>query len=100
MAENKGGGSSRKLSNLDMVWRIAARYPGKIICAGLALLTAAVATLAIPEGFRRVIDKGFGARSGDISAHFYLLLAIVIVLAVASAVRFYNVSVLGERVVA
>jgi len=100
MAEGKATGSSRKLSSLNMVWHIALRYPGKIVGAGIALLTAAIATLAIPEGFRRVIDMGFGARGGDISSHFYILLGIVTVLALASAVRFYNVSVLGERVVA
>jgi ATP-binding cassette subfamily B protein len=100
MAADKANGSSRKLSNLNMVWRIAARHPGRIVCAGLALLTAAIATLAIPEGFRRVIDKGFGAHGGDISSHFYVLLGIVTVLAIASAVRFYNVTLLGERVVA
>ena len=93
-------GSGRKLSNLTMVWRIAGRYPGRIACAGLALLTAAAATLAIPEGFRRVIDKGFTAHGGSIAGHFYILLGIVTVLAIASAVRFYCVSWLGERVVA
>jgi ATP-binding cassette, subfamily B, bacterial len=100
MAEDKSSGSTRKLSNLNMVWRIAARHPGKIICATLALVTAALATLAIPAGLRLVVDKGFGAQGGDISRYFYWLLGIVVVLAISSAVRFYNVSLLGERVVA
>jgi len=93
-------GSDRKLGNLAMIWRHAIRYPGRIAGAALALLTAAGATLAIPEGFRRVIDKGFTAHGGDIARHFYILLGIVIVLALATAVRFYCVSWLGERVVA
>jgi ATP-binding cassette subfamily B protein len=91
---------SRKLGNLEMVWRRAAHYPFRILGAAIALLTAAVATLAIPEGFRRVIDKGFSAQGGDVSQHFYVLLAIVVVLAFATAVRFYFVAWLGERVVA
>ena len=90
----------RSLGNLAIIWRHAARYPVRILCAALALLVAASATLAIPEGFRRVIDKGFGAQGGDISTHFTMLLAIVLVLAMATAVRFYFVSWLGERVVA
>jgi ATP-binding cassette, subfamily B, bacterial len=90
----------RKLANLAMVARLALRYPGRIAAASLALLVAAGATLAIPEGFRRVIDKGFAAQDGDISAHFYALLGIVIVMAIATAVRFYFVSWVGERVVA
>jgi ATP-binding cassette subfamily B protein len=51
-------------------------------------------------GLRQVIDKGFVAQGSDISAHFYFLLGIVVILALASAVRYYFVSWLGERVVA
>jgi ATP-binding cassette subfamily B protein len=94
------GPPSRKLGNLAMVWRHAVRYPGHIAMAAAALLVAAAATLAIPDGFRRVIDKGFAAGGGDVSQHFQYLLFIVIVLALATAVRFYFVSWLGERVVA
>jgi ATP-binding cassette subfamily B protein len=91
---------TKKLGNLGIIWRHAVRYPGKIVAAGLALLVAAAATLAIPDGFRRVIDKGFAANGGDVSEHFTYLFFIVIVLALATAVRFYFVSWLGERVVA
>ncbi|HEY9553436.1 ABC transporter transmembrane domain-containing protein [Allosphingosinicella sp.] len=90
----------RKLGNLAMIWRHAVRYPGRIAIAATALLVAASATLAIPDGFRRVIDKGFAASGGDVSQHFYYLLGIVVVMALATAVRFYFVSWLGERVVA
>src|SRR3546814_10835958 len=49
-----------------------------------------------------VIDKGFAGAggTGDIAPYFYGLLAVVGVLAVATACRFYFVSWLGERVVA
>lgn len=90
----------RNLGNLGMIWHYAIRYPGRIVGAGLALLTAATATLAIPAGFRDVIDKGFKADGGNIATHFYWLLAIVVILALATGVRFYCVSWLGERVVA
>ena len=91
---------SKNLGNLAMIWRYAIRYPLPIVMAALALLVAAAATLAIPDGFRRVIDKGFSAGGGDVSRQFYYLLGIVIVLAFATAIRFYFVSWLGERVVA
>ncbi|WP_332811282.1 ABC transporter transmembrane domain-containing protein [Sphingomonas sp.] len=91
---------SKRLGNLSMVWRHAVRYPFRIAAAAAALLTAAGATLAIPMGLRQVIDKGFVAQGSDISAHFYFLLGIVVILALASAVRYYFVSWLGERVVA
>jgi len=100
MASNAEPPPSKKLGNLAMIWRYAIRYPGHIAAAALALLVAAAATLAIPDGFRRVIDKGFAADGGDVSTHFYYLFFIVIILALATSVRFYFVSWLGERVVA
>ncbi|HLL59865.1 MAG TPA: ABC transporter transmembrane domain-containing protein, partial [Allosphingosinicella sp.] len=100
MASNAEPPPTKKLGNLAMIWRYAIRYPGHIAAAALALLVAAAATLAIPDGFRRVIDKGFAANGGDVSTHFYYLFFIVIVLALATSVRFYFVSWLGERVVA
>ncbi|WP_167954473.1 ABC transporter transmembrane domain-containing protein [Sphingomonas jejuensis] len=83
-----------------MVWRAAIRYPGHIALAGLSLLVAAAATLAIPSGFKRVIDQGFASGAVDITPYFNYLLMIVAVLALATAARFYFVSWLGERVVA
>lgn len=91
---------SRKIGNLRMIWRFAIRYPGRIACAILALGVAAAATLAIPNGFRLVIDRGFAAGGGDISRWFQYLFVIVTILALATAMRFYFVSWLGERVVA
>lgn len=90
----------RKIGNLLLIWRFAARYPGHIAAAGLALLIAAAATLAIPSGFRLVIDKGFASSGGDIARYFRYLLLIVVVLSAATALRYYFVSWLGERVVA
>lgn len=98
--EPKPENGTRKIGNLRMVWRFAIRYPGRIACAAVALLIAAAATLAIPNGFRLVIDRGFGAAGGDISRWFQYLLMVVTVLALATASRFYFVSWLGERVVA
>ncbi|BBF68096.1 ABC transporter transmembrane domain-containing protein [Sphingomonas bisphenolicum] len=87
------------LGSLTMLWGFARRYPGRIAGALLALIVSSAATLGIPSGFRLVIDKGFMG-GGDISRWFAYLLMIVIVLAIASALRFYFVSWLGERVVA
>jgi len=91
---------SRKLGNLRMVWDFAIRYPWRIAAAWLALLVAAAATLAIPNGLRLIIDRGFAGLDGDIGRWFHYLLLIVVVLAAATALRFYFVSWLGERVVA
>jgi ATP-binding cassette subfamily B protein len=87
------------LGSLAMLWRFARRYPGRITGALVGLIVSSAATLGIPSGFRLVIDRGFMG-GGDISRWFEYLLMIVIVLAIASALRFYFVSWLGERVVA
>ncbi len=100
MADVSPTDAPRKIDNLNLVWRFASRYPGHIAMAGLALVTAAAATLAIPSGFKLVIDRGFVASGGDIARYFRYLLLIVVILSIATASRFYFVSWLGERVVA
>jgi ATP-binding cassette, subfamily B, bacterial len=93
------GSARSSLGSLTMLWRFAARYPGRIAGAAAALIASSAATLAIPSGFRLVIDRGFMG-GGDISRWFEYLLLIVLILALATAARFYFVSWLGERVVA
>ncbi|HWT43337.1 MAG TPA: ABC transporter transmembrane domain-containing protein, partial [Sphingopyxis sp.] len=92
--------SRRKLGSLRMVWHYASRYPLQLIVAAIALGIAALATLAIPYQFKEMIDSGFIAGGGNVAPHFRLFYAICIALAVATALRFYFVSWLGERTVA
>lgn len=93
----------RSVRNLRMVWGFALHYPAHIAIAGLALMVAAGATSGIPYAFKLIIDKGFAHGIGttrDIARWFEYLLLLVGVLALATAVRFYFVSWLGERTVA
>ena len=86
-----------------MVWSFALRYPGHIAVAALALLVAAAATSGVPYAFKLIIDKGFHSGAGtsrDIARWFEYLLLLVSVMAVATAVRYYFVSWMGERTVA
>jgi ATP-binding cassette, subfamily B, bacterial len=77
------------------------RYRGRVIGALAALLVAATATLVVPLAVRRMIDFGFSAeRIGLIDQYFAVMIAVAGVLAVASALRYYLVTILGERVVA
>ncbi len=93
--------TSRRIGDLAMVWHHASQYPRQIAFAGLALMMTSAATIGIPYGFKRVIDRGFGpGAGGSVANSFHYLLMIVVVLALATAVRFYYVSWLGERVVA
>jgi ATP-binding cassette subfamily B protein len=77
------------------------RYRGMLAVAILALVLAAAATLAVPLAMRRMIDLGFSGIEPDlIDVYFGTLLGVGVVLALASAARFYCVNWLGERVVA
>ena len=76
------------------------RYPRLVIGALAFLLIAAVTTLTLPMAVRRMIDHGFSAQdAGFINSYFSMLAAIAIMLALASACRYYFVITLGERVV-
>ena len=80
-------------------------YRRQFALAGIALLFAAGATLAIPAAFKQMIDLGFGAAAGahsirNVDATFLALFGVATVLGIATAARFYMVSWLGERVTA
>ncbi|MEQ8773512.1 MAG: ABC transporter transmembrane domain-containing protein, partial [Erythrobacter sp.] len=84
-----------------MVYREAAKYPRQVVLALIALTVTAAGTLAIPAALQLIVDRGFDADgSADIGRWFRYLLVIVVVIALGTAVRFYYVSWLGERVVA
>src|SRR5471030_1981693 len=81
-----------------------APYKRQFAMAGVALLVAAGATLAIPYAFKQMIDLGFGGAGTQsirhVDLYFLALFGVACVLAIATAARFYTVSWLGERVTA
>ncbi len=64
-----------------------------------ALAVSSSATLFFPIAFKQMIDQGF-ARGTSVDRWFVLLFVVAVVLAMATAARFYFVSLLGERVIA
>jgi ATP-binding cassette subfamily B protein len=93
---------ARKLRKLTLLWQFVRRYPAHLSAALVALVIAAFGQIAVLQGFKLVVDHGFGkgASAASVAPYFQQLLAIVAVLGVATAVRFYFVSWIGERVVA
>jgi ATP-binding cassette subfamily B protein len=78
-----------------------ARYRGRALLALVALTTAALTTLLVPVAVRRMIDFGFTLKGiALINGYFSVMIAVVAVLAFASAARFYLVTTIGERIVA
>ncbi len=65
------------------------------------LVLSSSATLALPVAVRLMIDRGFSAQDpSGIDQWFVGLILVALVLAIATAGRFFCVSLLGERVVA
>src|SRR5438105_1723831 len=98
-----------KKGNLAMLKKLMpflTPYKKQFLLAGIALVVAAAATLAIPYAFKQLIDLGFGSSTGrvknasHVDRYFIGLFGVANVLAVATAARFYTVSWLGERVTA
>ncbi len=78
-----------------------ARYRSMVAAATVFLVLAAATTLALPLAVRRMVDHGFASADGHfINNYFGMLLALAALLAVASAMRYYYVITIGERVVA
>ena len=91
--------SKAKLGTLRALWPFVRQHAGLFAAWLCALALASAATLSFPVAFKQMIDGGFHS-GGNIDRVFLGVFLVVLVLAIASAARFYFVSLLGERVVA
>ena len=98
-ADSGPGGRMRKLGSLRTLWPFLARHRALFTAWLLALAVSSTATLSLPVAVRHMIDNGFGGGS-QINQAFGLLFVVAVVLALATAARFFFVSLLGEKVVA
>ncbi len=90
-----------KLRPLLALAPYVARYRGRAALALVSLTVAAITTLVVPIAVRRMIDFGFSPEGiALINSYFSVMIAIVAVLAAASASRYYLVMTIGERIVA
>jgi ATP-binding cassette subfamily B protein len=90
-----------KLRPLARLAPYIARYRGRAAAALAALIVASLTTLIVPVAVRRMIDFGFSDKAAElIDSYFAVMVLVVAVLAVSSALRFYLVTTLGERIVA
>ena len=92
------------LSTLKGLLPFLRPYRARFFVAGIALVVAACATLAIPAAFKQMIEMGFGGTGDHSIIHvdltFLALFGVATVLGISTAARFYMVSWLGERVTA
>ena len=90
-----------KLRPLLALAPYVARYRGRAALAFVALTVAALTTLLVPVAVRRMIDFGLTPEGiALINSYFSVMIAVVAVLALASASRYYLVMTIGERIVA
>jgi ATP-binding cassette subfamily B protein len=80
-------------------------YRGRIALAVAFLVLAAASTLLLPVALKSLIDQGFiaadpGERVMALRQHFLALFAVGAALGLFSALRFYMVTWLGERITA
>jgi ATP-binding cassette subfamily B protein len=100
-APASGARSKVKLRPLARLVPYVTRYSGRALAALAALTVAALTTLVVPLAVRRMIDFGFSDKAVQlIDSYFAVMILVVAVLAVSSALRYYLVTTLGERIVA
>ncbi|WP_439155546.1 ABC transporter transmembrane domain-containing protein [Yoonia sp.] len=92
--------SSKKIGALAALWPFMTPYRAMVLAALAALVLTACVSLVMPLAVRRVIDN-FDVENGQIlQTYFLAAIGIVGLLAIGTALRYYLVTRLGERVVA
>ena len=90
---------TRDIRHLRRIWSFVKPHGWLMAGAGVALVAAAGATLGIGQALRLVVDQGFDPENaGQLNFYFLAVFGVILVLALATFVRHYLVSWLGERV--
>ncbi len=89
----------RRLGSLGTLWPFVRRHSGLFTAWLVALAISSAATLSLPPAVKVMIDHGFN-NNGQINRAFGLLFLVAVVMGLATAARFFFVSLLGEKVVA
>ena len=97
--------AARSVAGLRGLAPFIAPYRGRIALALVFLTLAALSTLIFPLALKSLIDQGLvaadpGERMLALREHFFALFAVGAALGLFSALRFYMVSWLGERITA
>ena len=89
----------KNVTTLNQLVRFATPYKKRLIGAVSALIFTAAITLSIGQGIKYLIDSGFVAGSMEqLGVAIAIILALTVMMAAGSFIRFYLVSWLGERI--
>ena len=101
MTDSAPNSPRRSLGSLTLILPLLRQHTGLLAGWLVFLVISSSATLSLPVAVRHMIDAGFAdANPASINASFLALFGVAVVLAVATAARYFCVSLLGERVVA
>ena len=87
------------IGSLRALWPFIRRHSGLFAAWLVALACSSAATLSLPVAFRQMIDHGFSS-GANIDRTFAFVLVVIVALALATAARYFFVTLLGERVIA
>ena len=87
------------IGSLRTLWPFIRRHSGLFAAWLVALACSSAATLSLPVAFRQMIDHGFSS-GANIDRTFAFVLVVIVALALATAARYFFVTLLGERVIA
>jgi ATP-binding cassette subfamily B protein len=100
-ADREGKRPVRQLAALGALWPFMRRH--RMLAGGwlFFLALSSAATLSLPVAVRHMIDRGFaGHDSALVNETFLALFVIALVMAIATAARYFCISLLGERAIA
>ena len=97
--KSKERGKGRSLSSLTMLFGFFKPYKLNLMLASLVLIATAGISLSFPIAIRRVVDGFYIGSSQLMDSYFIAAIGLASFLAIGTALRFYLVTRLGERVV-
>ena len=92
--------ASKKVSALRELWPFLRPYKLMMALAGFALVLTAMVSLILPLAVRQVVDNFDIGQAEILRGYFVAAIGIAALLALGTAMRYYLVTRLGERVVA
>ena len=100
IASTEDRATSKKIGAMAQLWPFVKPYRVMVVMALVALTFTAMISLVMPLAARQVVDNFDVAESGLLDRYFGFAFVVVALLAVGTALRYYLVSRLGERIVA
>ena len=91
---------SKKVGAMGQLLPFAKPYKGMVLLALIALTFTALISLVMPLAVRKIVDNFDIAENNLLDRYFAMAFVVATLLAVGTALRYYLVTRLGERIVA